>query len=149
MAHDEALLELTLPDRPEAPAAARKALASLNGSLHLVSETRLLDAQLMVTELVANAVRHSGRADEPVSMSVRATRAAMRVEVSDSGSGFDRPPALAPPTHRAGGRGLSIVAALAHRWGVDDSATTTVWFEIDRPQHQSPVPIDPSPPDLS
>ena len=149
MAHDEALLALTLPDRPEAPAAARKALASLNGSLHLVSETRLLDAQLMVTELVANAVRHSGRAGEPVSMCVRATRAAMRVEVSDSGTGFERPPALASSTDRAGGRGLSIVAALAHRWGVDDSGTTTVWFEIDRPQHESPVPIDPSPPDFS
>ena len=63
--------------------------ASLDGSLHFVSATRLLDAQLMVTELVANAVRHSGRAGEPVSMCVRATRAAM--SVGSASPPLDRP----------------------------------------------------------
>jgi anti-sigma regulatory factor (Ser/Thr protein kinase) len=60
MARDGALLSLDLPDRAQAPAAARKALTALNGSLHLVSEARLRDAQLLVSELVGNAVRHGG-----------------------------------------------------------------------------------------
>jgi len=149
MTQDKALLEFHIPDRLEAPGAARKALASLNGSLHLVSEARLRDAQLMVSELVANAVRHGGREGEPVSMTVRATRRAMRVEIRDSGVGFERQMAPAPQVGSSGGRGLPVVAALAHRWGVDQSGSTTVWFEIDLPQHDEPVEIDPTSPELS
>jgi anti-sigma regulatory factor (Ser/Thr protein kinase) len=62
VADETALLTLELPPRREAPAAARKALTSLNGALHLVSDARLRDAQLMVSELVANAVLHGDRA---------------------------------------------------------------------------------------
>jgi uncharacterized protein DUF4913/histidine kinase-like protein len=54
-----ALLSLRIPKRPEAASAARRALTSLNGDLHLVSSERLQDVQLMATELVANAIRHS------------------------------------------------------------------------------------------
>src|SRR4051794_25104403 len=118
MAKDKALLEFQIPDRLEAPGAARKALASLNGSLHLVSEARLRDSQLMVSELVANAVRHGGGEGEPVTMTVRADRRAMRVEIRDSGAGFEHGPTPDLPHDRAGGWGLPIVAALAHRWGV-------------------------------
>jgi anti-sigma regulatory factor (Ser/Thr protein kinase) len=146
MSDDEALLRLDLPDRAAAPAAARKALAALNGSLHLVSETRLRDAQLLVTELVANAVRHGGAEDAPVRIQVRADVEAMRVEVSDDGGGFD-PHAVDPPSlDRGGGLGLSIVAALAHRWGVEHEGGTTVWFEIDRPRRDAPLAVDPTGP---
>jgi anti-sigma regulatory factor (Ser/Thr protein kinase) len=143
---DGALLRLDLPDRTAAPAAARKALTALNGSLHLVSETRLRDAQLLITELVANAVRHGAEGDAPVSIEVRASSDAMRIEVTDDGSGFD-PHTLRPPSmDRGGGLGLQIVAALAHRWGVERGARTTVWFEIDRPRRDAPLAVEPSPP---
>ena len=149
MTDDEALLRLQLPDRPEAPSAARKALAALNGSLHLISGPRLRDAQLAVSELVANAVRHGGRGGEPIVLTVRATPEVMRVEVCDDGAGFDQAPSAEPPKHdRGGGWGLAIVAALGHRWGVDRDAATTVWFEIDRPQREEPLPVEPSPPQL-
>jgi anti-sigma regulatory factor (Ser/Thr protein kinase) len=143
---DGALLRLDLPDRAAAPAAARKALTALNGSMHLVSEARLRDAQLLVTELVANAVRHGGSPDAPVRIEVKASPDAMRVEVSDDGTGFD-PHAVDPPRiDRGGGFGLKIVAALAHRWGVERGSRTTVWFEIDRPRGSTPLAVDPSPP---
>jgi anti-sigma regulatory factor (Ser/Thr protein kinase) len=145
---DEALLTLELPDRPAAPSAARKALTALNGSLHLISESRLLDAQLVLTEVVANAVRHGGRSGAPIGLTVRATPEVMRVEVTDDGDGFDEEPAAERPDERGGGWGLPIVAALAHRWGVDREEATTVWFEIDRPQREEPVTVDPSPPQL-
>jgi anti-sigma regulatory factor (Ser/Thr protein kinase) len=138
---DEALLSLDLPSRPEAPAAARKALTSLNGALHLISGERLRDAQLLISEIVANAVRHGSPDPEIVGIRVRATEAVMRVEVTDSGQGFD--PARTPghSLDGSGGWGLEIVAALAHRWGVEQQSATTVWFEIRRPQHDEPLAI--------
>jgi anti-sigma regulatory factor (Ser/Thr protein kinase) len=77
---------LTVPKRP---AAARKELTALNGTLHSISEERLRDAQLLVGELVANAVRHGGRSDAPIKTRVRTNRSVMRVEVTDRGAGFD------------------------------------------------------------
>jgi anti-sigma regulatory factor (Ser/Thr protein kinase) len=123
-------------------------LTALNGSLHLISAERLRDAQLLVSELVANAVRHGGSSGAPVNVSVGASAQTMRVEVTDAGAGFD-PTRLAPPSsERAGGWGLPIVAALARRWGVEHGhgTATTVWFEIDRPQRDTPIEADRSPP---
>ena len=144
---DEALLSLDLPSRAEAPAAARKALTSLNGALHLISSERLRDAQLLVTEVVANAVRHGSPDAQAVEIRVRATEEVMRVEVTDPGRGFD--PAKTPghALDGSGGWGLEIVAALAHRWGVEQAAGTTVWFEINRPQRDEPLAIRPTGPD--
>jgi len=137
----EALLRLDLPDRIEAPRAARQALTALNGSLHLISSARLADAQLLVTELVANAVRHGGADGEPIHLTVHATAEAMRVEVRDGGAGFDVNDVGPPSAERSGGWGLQIVAGLAHRWGVEPTGPTTVWFEIDRPQQEQPLDI--------
>jgi len=131
-----ALLKLDLPARPEAAGAARKALGSLNGSMHLVSEARLRDAEVLVTELVSNAVRYGSYAGGDVSIVVRATPAVLRVEVQDFGSSFDPGDLTAPSTERGGGWGLQIVAMLAHRWGAQVGPISTVWFEIDRPQDE-------------
>jgi serine phosphatase RsbU (regulator of sigma subunit)/anti-sigma regulatory factor (Ser/Thr protein kinase) len=136
------VLELNLPSRSEAPAAARKALSSLNGSLHLVSAARLADVQLLVTELVANAVRHGSPVDDVVGVSVSADERVLRVEVSDRGAGFDPTRTRAPSSYAGGGWGLEIVAALAHRWGVVGGEGTTVWFEINRPQAEARLPIE-------
>lgn len=134
-----ALLTLELPATVEAGAAARKALAALNGSLSLVSEARLQDGQLLVGELVSNAVRHGGPNASPVRVVVHADDSAMRVEVHDRGEGFD--PEQLPPPHpdRVGNWGLPIVATLAHRWGVKRGNETVVWFEIDRPGRDIPL----------
>jgi anti-sigma regulatory factor (Ser/Thr protein kinase) len=137
---DDALLSVRLPSRPEAVSAARKALASLNGDLHLVSSERLQDVQLLTSELVTNAIRHSDSDD--VSMVVRSSPTNLRVEVANAGAGFDAL-ALAEPSHEtAGGWGLRIVELIAHRWGVEPSAEgVEVWFEVDRPRSETPLPI--------
>ena len=133
-----ALLALQLPSRPEAPSAARRALASLNGDLHLISEARLHDAQLLVSELVTNAVRHA--VSDAVAMTVSATATTFRVEVANSGPAFDATTLPEPSTERAGGWGLRIVDVLAHRWGITPDGThVRVWFEIDRPQASQPL----------
>ncbi|HEX2411111.1 MAG TPA: SpoIIE family protein phosphatase [Solirubrobacteraceae bacterium] len=139
-AGEQPVLELNLPNSLEAPTAARRALSSLNGSLHLVSAGRLRDIQLLVTELVANAVRHGAQREDTVGVVVRANEQAMRVEVTDRGGGFDPARLPGPSTDAGGGWGLEIVTALAHRWGVERDADTTVWFEVDRPQAEDPLP---------
>jgi hypothetical protein len=62
-------------------------LGALNGSLHLVSEARLGDVQLLVTELITNAVRHGGGAT--VDVGAYADAATLRVEVASVGASFD------------------------------------------------------------
>jgi len=148
---DHALLSLRLPSLPEAASAARKALGSLNGDLHLVSESRLRDAQLLLTELVANAVTR-GEPDS-VTVEVSATETTLHVDVGNRGAGFD-PAALAEPSlERAGGWGLRIVDVIAHRWAVECAeGDVRVWFELDRPRAETPAKLDsdaPPPPSLS
>jgi anti-sigma regulatory factor (Ser/Thr protein kinase) len=140
-----AALTLALPERVEAASAARNAVTALNGSLYLVSQARLADAQLPVSELVANAIRHG--TGSPVGLTVRATPQTMRVEVRDHGRGFDPSALPGPSTDRAGGWGLRFVAALARRWGTETTGQTAiVWFESDRPQRETGLPITTTPP---
>ena len=133
MPDDAALLTLDLPSRPEAPSAARKALTALNGSLHLLSSSRLLDVQLLVSEIVTNAVVHAATEDTIV-LAVLATDEMVRVEIYDRGGGFTPPESISKREPTSGGWGLPIIDAVAQRWGVDHSDGTTVWFEVDRPR---------------
>ncbi|MEW2135292.1 ATP-binding protein [Streptomyces sp. NPDC005409] len=87
-------------------------------------------AELLVTELVTNALVHTDRGAE-VSASLAATR--LRVEVRDYAARRPRPyvPTADDGTH---GRGLVLVQALADDWGVDALAPGSgkvVWFELD------------------
>jgi anti-sigma regulatory factor (Ser/Thr protein kinase) len=143
MGDEGGLLSMDLPGRAESVAAARQALTSLNGSLQLISDERLRDAQLLVSELISNAIRHSGPVDTPVHLRVRATAQSMRVDVIDAGCGFNPDAVPAPVRGRAGGWGLHIVGSSAHRWGVERGRQTAVWFEIDRPTSDMPVPARP------
>jgi len=85
-------------------------------------------AQLLVTELVSNVVRHVG---EPVTVRMQHRSETIRVEVDDTSA---RPPEVREPDPASeGGRGLALVATLASRWGTDvhPADGKTVWFELD------------------
>jgi anti-sigma regulatory factor (Ser/Thr protein kinase) len=133
MPEDAALLTLELPSRSEAPSAARKALTALNGNLHLLSTSRLRDVQLLVSEIVTNAVIH-GPDTESIGLAVLATDEMVRVEISDRGNGFTPPSEIGKHEPTSGGWGLPIIDAIAQRWGVEQAGGTTVWFEVDRPR---------------
>ncbi|HSL56487.1 MAG TPA: ATP-binding protein [Acidimicrobiales bacterium] len=84
------------------------------------------DAQLIVSELVTNAVLH---AHSPAHLDVRLVRGHLRLEVTDGGGGTPRQQPWDP--HRIGGRGLMIVSRLATRWGVDhEGGRKSVWAEL-------------------
>ena len=122
--------EIELPRALESAATARQAVGELSDRL---PEEVLGDVRLLVSELVTNALRHAGLGDdERIGLAVGVTDAAVRVEVTDHGRGFD--PTMVPTDPEvAEGWGLYLVATLSDRWGVDSNGDATrVWFELDR-----------------
>ncbi|MFJ9523626.1 ATP-binding protein [Kitasatospora sp. NPDC101801] len=86
------------------------------------------DVELVVTELVANAMLH---ADGPLDLVLDITAERFRIEVNDSSPVL--PAAREPhvPT-RPGGHGLVIVGLASDRWGTAPRPWgKTVWAEID------------------
>ncbi|MEU5463679.1 sodium/proline symporter PutP [Streptomyces althioticus] len=111
-----------LPSDPAAVGTARTA------AVRQLTEWGLDDlaftTELVVSELVTNAIRH---ASGPVSLRLIRDRALI-CEVAD-GSGTSPRPRHARTTDE-GGRGLMIVAQLAHRWGTRHTATgKIIWTE--------------------
>ncbi|MCX4753932.1 ATP-binding protein [Kitasatospora purpeofusca] len=90
-------------------------------------EDRADSAELLVSELVTNALRHAaGEIGVEVAIGV----AVLRVSVRD---GSDRPPQLRVAGDLdTGGRGLALVEALAsrHGWEPAEGGGKVVWFEL-------------------
>ena len=112
------------------PAAARRLVRCLDD---VVSPEHLENLELLVTELVTNAVRHAGLTHDgwvSVDLAVRPT--AIHVEVCDPGRGFDPTgaPPSAPGEPRGSGWGLFLVEQLATQWGVHLDDCTRVWFDL-------------------
>lgn len=113
---------------PAAAGWARNALLALD---QRIEQVLLADVRLLVSELVTNSVRHSQMpATDTVDLDVSVDSRTIRVEVCDSGPGFEPRPRQ-PGQSKAGGWGLFLVERLADRWGVASNHVTHVWFEID------------------
>ena len=94
------------------------------------------NAELLVSELVTNSVRHAGLPSEAsIEFCVRVSPEVLMVEVADTGQGFDhttpRRPRAAADSMSPSGWGLFLVDQLADRWGaVQMEGETRVWFEL-------------------
>ena len=108
----------------------RRALARLRQQ---VEPDVLDDLELLVSELIANSVRHATGEDPTQSIRVRASADSdrVRVEVVDPGAGFAHVP-TEPDAMQTGGRGLYLVEILADAWGIESEPSTCVWFELAR-----------------
>lgn len=83
-------------------------------------------AELLVSELVTNAVRH---AHSPVHIEVDLDDRRLRVEVCDDGAGT--PTIEGENIWSDHGRGLLLVARISDRWGVEPAEhAKCVWFEL-------------------
>ena len=92
------------------------------------------DVNLLVTELVSNAIRHAGlRRDAPVKLRIAADERRVRIEVSDPGCGFDAASVDEGELYEPGGLGLVLVDRMSERWGIVRGAETRVWLELPRP----------------
>ena len=85
---------------------------------------------MAVTEVVSNAVRHSGSEDE-IMLALTQKDEYLCVRVSDGGTGLvPRPGAMT--TEPGAGYGLFLVEQLTRRWGMTrEDSRTRVWFELD------------------
>ncbi len=125
---DDAVVVLE-PDA-HAPSLARTFVADHRDHL---SDDLVDDAQLLVSELVSNAVVH-GRST--ITLRVWSARYGMGVAVADTGVAIPEQAAERPRRPQpgsVGGRGMAILDAVANSWGVvptEPPPGKTVWFEL-------------------
>jgi anti-sigma regulatory factor (Ser/Thr protein kinase) len=118
---------ISVPGVPAIVAVARRLVRAA-----LQDSPRRDDIELVTSELMTNAIRHtpSGEAGSLVSLRIRAREGWARVEVADLGSatwGLPRPATAEDEC----GRGLGIIQMLADRSGHEPDASGQVsWAEV-------------------
>ena len=127
-------MRFELAGGPYAVTAARLALAELDDVL---DESQAFDVRLLVSELVTNSVQHAESGpDDSIELELSIGDEMIRVDVFDSGPGFDPPEDAGVDRDR--GWGLFFVSQLTDRWGVEEQGSKgCVWFEIDRGQESA------------
>lgn len=108
----------------------------------LVSELRAVgvdpvlvdECEIVISELVTNAVRHAKPlADGKIRVNWSVRAGVVEIDVTDGG-GPTSPRPAPRSVWSAGGRGLRIVGSLAHEWGVRENKTSsTVWASMGGP----------------
>jgi len=117
-------LTTDLPRVQTSPSAARATLMDFE---HGLPSERLSDAELLLSELVSNAVKYGGDGDIRVIFERDDGR--FRTEVVDQGDGFMAPLRDRIDVNTPGGWGLPLVQTLSDRWGAHQGSTH-VWFEF-------------------
>jgi anti-sigma regulatory factor (Ser/Thr protein kinase) len=125
------MAEAVLPLDVQAPSAARFVVADF--LRNRLSSRGVETAQLIISELVSNSLRHnSSPQDQAVVVRVALERGTWRLEVEDPGGEG----VLAPdPERAAAGRlGMNLVQSLSECWGVEHAAErgTRAWAYLPR-----------------
>jgi anti-sigma regulatory factor (Ser/Thr protein kinase) len=117
--------EVRLPAEPDASARARRLTRSVLASWGLNGLGEV--AEQLVSELVANVVRHTG--GRSFGLRVARRQGGVRFEVRDPSRAL--PCLIMGDPEDESGRGLQLVNLLADRWGADlMSRGKSVWFEL-------------------
>jgi anti-sigma regulatory factor (Ser/Thr protein kinase) len=113
-----------------APRAARAFVAETLTAWDIQAE-EVDAAQLVVSELVTNAVLHSPES-ATISLHLRLTDGAVRVLVTDGSPGRPERRAHPEPWTAESGRGVQIVEAFTEQWGTETHGGSgkTVWCEL-------------------
>jgi anti-sigma regulatory factor (Ser/Thr protein kinase) len=123
-------MTLRLERTVHAPARARAAVSRRCEPLGL-DASLAQSLTLLVSEVVSNAVRHSGGDPAaPIELVVSIDDEKIRVSVTDAGNGFV--PRPRDPGSTSDGYGLYLLEKVAARWGVESEGDTKVWFELPR-----------------
>ncbi len=88
-------------------------------------------ARQLIAELASNAAAHGRVPGRDFRLTLYVVGTTLRIEVTDArGEALPRPQTPAPDAEH--GRGLLLVEALAHRWGVTEGRfpRKTVWAEL-------------------
>jgi serine/threonine-protein kinase RsbW len=113
------------------PASVGYVRAVLRDDLAVLPEPVREEVALVATELLGNAVLHA-RALDDGQLSIAWGVGEHGVEIAVTDGGATTQPAVAEAgSSDTSGRGLSIVATLASRWGVEQhDSSTTVWAVV-------------------
>jgi anti-sigma regulatory factor (Ser/Thr protein kinase) len=115
---------------PFLPGSVREARVLVREQGRDLPEAVVDDAELLVSEVVTNAIRHGG---PDIQLEVAVRDRALVIRVSDGGAGM---PAVTPfesGLDEPSGRGLRMVELLAVDWGVErrqSGSGKTVWFRV-------------------
>jgi serine/threonine-protein kinase RsbW len=121
-----ATLTLELPANHYAPTRARELVREAAATTGVTADDRWR-VEMIVTELVSNAVRHGPGG--PVEVALESGGQGMRGEVADPGRGIHHLDLVARRATEEGGRGLFLVDALSDSWGLSEDRSR-VWFEV-------------------
>jgi anti-sigma regulatory factor (Ser/Thr protein kinase) len=116
------------------PAAAHEARVLLRSwmTARACTEDAIETAELLLTEVVANAVRHTD--SERLQLTAAHDDHQVRVELEDCSSEPPRAPPDAVDPERPGGRGVWLVQRLSEAWGWSPvPGGKLVWFELACP----------------
>jgi anti-sigma regulatory factor (Ser/Thr protein kinase) len=97
---------------------------------HDLPAKSIATAQLLVSELVTNAVVHG---KGPIGLRISRDEGRVRVEVSDVGAQPAQLPQPIPDPPAEAGRGFFLLDALASAWGTRPAGRhgpETTWFEL-------------------
>jgi anti-sigma regulatory factor (Ser/Thr protein kinase) len=132
-------MEHRLPHASTAPTQARR-LAAAFVREH-VGEERDTEFLVLVSEVVANAVRYGEPEDDGrIGFRLEAEGRTLRAVVTDAGREFTFDRAAFDPTELSH-LGLQLVDVLANRWGLSLDGKKAVWFEIDVPESPTERPL--------
>lgn len=118
---------LRLAGSPDQVVRARRLVSVTLGRDHPLHD----DCVLLTSEIATNAIVHSRSGNGGAfTVTVACSASGVRVTVQDEGSAT-APCVCRAPADATGGRGLPLVEALAHRWGlVREPGSNRVWFEL-------------------
>ncbi len=121
-------MHVILPATPRAAGMARQAIRR---ALDSWSITHLQDdADLIVSELVGNAVRHGSGGCTEITLQLKATDGCLRIEVYDADPLMPEP--RTPTVFDESGHGFVIVEAVSAKWGIRETEIgKAVWAELE------------------
>jgi anti-sigma regulatory factor (Ser/Thr protein kinase) len=126
MASSVDLISLAVPCDLHAPAVVRAALTKIHDG-----GWSLDDGQLVASELVGNAVRHSGCApDHHLQVTVSRRGGRLLIAVDDPGLSGQAAEVVVDGHPEAGGWGIHIIGTLSEAWGTERSDGYRVWAEL-------------------
>jgi len=128
---------IRVPWSTSSVASARKSVVEHLRGRGDVSTVVVDEAEIVVSELVANAVRHARPlGDGTLRVHWKVKAGVVEVEVSDGG-GVSTPRPAPQSLWASSGRGLRIVRSLAHEWGVTEERNgRTVWAALGGPSRR-------------
>ena len=117
----------------QTPAQVRSRIRAWLSAPKQCAEDVIDTAELLVSELVSNAIRHTRARSVRIALARYGPR--VRVGVEDPDGHLVGPPPPAPSQTFLHGRGLWLIDQLASRWGSQPRTDgKVVWFELECPE---------------